>query len=85
MGGNLNKPEKLGAFRDQALGLWLIINHEAIYHVRPWRLTREGDLWFTRQKDDGLHLDIMLAQRIYNNSIRPNPVVVKLDAVDPVL
>lgn len=128
------------------LGLWLFINHEAIYHVRPWHHTREGDLWFTRhkddprtvyvfltkqgdwmrgkrkkfvletlkatadtqisvlghggkileyspkadpapkfsQKDDGLHLDIMLAQRIYNNSIWPNPVVVKLTAVDPV-
>jgi hypothetical protein len=33
------------------------------------------------QQDDGLHLDIMLAQRIYNNSLWPNPVVVKLTAV----
>jgi alpha-L-fucosidase len=33
------------------------------------------------QLDDGLHLDIMLAQRIYNNSLWPNPVVVKLTAV----
>jgi alpha-L-fucosidase len=127
------------------LGLWLFINHEAIYQVRPWHHTREGDVWFTRhkdapktvyafltnqgdwlrgkrkefvlktikstadtrisvlghdgkileyapkvdpspkfvQKDDGLHLDIMLAQRIYNNSIWPNPVVVKLAAVEP--
>ena len=128
------------------LGLWLFINHEAIYHVRPWHHTREGDVWFTRdkddpktvyafltnqgewlrgkrkqfvlkslkataatqisvlghdgkvleyapkvdpapkfvQQDDGLHLDIMLAQRIYNNSLWPNPVVVKLTAVEPV-
>ena len=29
-------------------------------------------------------LDIMLAQRIYNNSIWPNPVVAKLTAVEPV-
>jgi alpha-L-fucosidase len=128
------------------LGLWLFINGEAIYKVRPWHVTREGDVWFTRsaadpatvyafltnqgnwargkrksfvvkslkataatrisvlghdgkileyspkadpapkfvQKDDGLHLDIMLAQRIYNNSLWPNPVVVKLTAVEPV-
>jgi alpha-L-fucosidase len=127
------------------LGLWLFINHEAIYHVRPWHHSREGDVWFTRhkdnpktvyafltnqgdwlrgkrkqfvlktlkataatqisvlghdgkileyspkvdpapkfvQKDDGLHLDIMLAQRIYNTSIWPNPVVVKLTAMEP--
>ena len=125
------------------LGLWLFINGEAIYQVRPWHVAREGDVWFTRsskepstvyafltgqgewqrgkrksfvlqslkattdtkisvlghdgeileyapqadpapkflQLDDGLHLDIMLAQRIYNNSLWPNPVVVKLTAV----
>ncbi len=127
------------------LGLWLFINGEAIYKVRPWHVTREGDVWFTRsaaepatvyafltkqgewprgkrksfvlkslkataatqisvlghdgkileyapkadaspkfsQKADGLHLDIMRAQRIYNNSLWPNPVVVKLTAVEP--
>lgn len=128
------------------LGLWMFINDEAIYRVRPWHVTHEGDVWFTRsaddpktvyayltgqgewqrgqrkkfvlkslkateatrisvlghdgkileykpkadaapkfsQKPDGLHLDIMLAQRIYNNSLWPNPVVVKLTAVEPV-
>lgn len=126
------------------LGLWLFINGEAIYKVRPWHVTREGDVWFTRsaadagtvyafltklpdwkrgeckafvlqsvkatagtqvsvlghdgkvleyapqidpaphfeQKSDGLHLDIMRAQRIYNNSRWPNPIVVKLTAVE---
>lgn len=126
------------------LGLWIFINEEAVYRVRPWHVTHEGDVWFSRsaddpntvyayltgqgewkrghrkkfvlksvkataatqisvlghdgvhleyepktdaspkfiQKDDGLHLDIMLAQRIYNNSIWPNPVVVKLTAVE---
>jgi alpha-L-fucosidase len=127
------------------LGLWLFINHEAIYQVRPWQQTREGDVWFTRHKNDpktvyailtkqpdwprgkrrefllksvkatanttvkvlghdgkvleyapnvdpsprfkqtadGLLLDIMRAQRIYNNSKWPNPIVVKLTAVEP--
>jgi alpha-L-fucosidase len=128
------------------LGLWLFINGEAIYKVRPWHHTREGEVWFTRsaaepttvyafltkqgewprgkrksfvlkslkttaettisvlghdgkileyapkadpapkfsQQADGLHLDIMRAQRIYNNSLWPNPVVVKLTHVEPV-
>ncbi len=34
------------------------------------------------QKADGLHLDIMRAQRISNNSLWHNPVVVKLTAVE---
>jgi alpha-L-fucosidase len=128
------------------LGLWLFINGEAIYRVRPWPTTREGDLWFVRsadqpgtlyvfltglpdwkrgtrksflltsarataattigvlghdgkvleyspqvdpsprfaQKEDGLHLDIMRAQRIYNDSKWPNPIVVKLTDVEAV-
>ena len=127
------------------LGLWLFINHEAIYQVRPWEITHEGDVWFTRsareprtvyafltkqpdwprgkrktfilkslkatddtrisvlghdgkvleyapnvdpsprleQKPAGLHLDNMRAQRIYNDSKWPNPIVVKLTAVEP--
>lgn len=132
--------------RIRELGLWLFINGEAIYKIRPWHVTREGDLWFTRakddpstvyvlltkqpdwkrgdrrqftlhsvratdktaiavlghagtileyspnadpaprfeQKDDGLHLDIMRAQRIYNDHKWPNPLVVKLTNVEPV-
>jgi len=132
------------------LGLWLFINQEAIYQVRPWHVTREDNLWFVRsatdpktvyvfltgitpeewpystrktfvlksvrataattvsilghggkvveyqpktdptprftQKDDGLHLDVMKAQRIYNQTRGPhswpNPLVVKLTAVE---
>ncbi|MCB1133421.1 MAG: alpha-L-fucosidase [Verrucomicrobiae bacterium] len=126
------------------LGLWMFINGEAVYQVRPWNVVREGNIWFVRsareprtvyafltkvrdwkrggrksfvlrsvkatagttvkvlghdgkvleyapdadptprfeQKDDGLHLDIMRAQRIYNDSKWPNPVVVKLTAVE---
>ena len=30
------------------LGLWLFINGEAIYGTRPWHVTHEGDIWFTR-------------------------------------
>lgn len=127
------------------LGLWMFINDESIYRVRPWHVTNDGPVWYTRsaddpktvyayltrqgewsrgqrknfvlksvkatestqisvlghdgkileykpkadaapkfsQKNDGLHLDIMLAQRIYNNSLWPNPVVVKLTNVEP--
>lgn len=132
------------------LGLWLFINQEAIYQVRPWHVTREGDCWFVRssikpgtvyvfltkigpedwgfgkrrqfvlksvratantaisvlghdgktleyqpnvdptprfeQLQDGLHLDVMKAQRIYNQSRGPyswpNPLVIKLTGVE---
>ncbi len=34
------------------LGLWMFVNGEAIKSVRPWHVIRQGDIWFTRSKDD---------------------------------
>jgi alpha-L-fucosidase len=124
--------------RIRELALWLFINGEAIYNVRPWHVIREGDIWFTKAKnaetvyafvtktdwprgkrktftlksvrateqsqieilgqsgrvleyqtqvnpkatwtqdENGLHITAMRAQRIYNNSKWPNPVVIKI-------
>jgi len=119
--------------------LWLFINGEAIYEIRPWHVIREGYIWFTKAKDadtvyafvtgiydwkkgarknftlksvratdkseiellgqsgrvleyspnadpkatwtqdaDGLHISVVRAQRIYNNTKWPNPVVIKI-------
>lgn len=34
------------------LALWMFVNGEAIYAVRPWHVIREGDIWFTKAKDE---------------------------------
>lgn len=34
------------------LGAWMFINAEAIYKVRPWKSIREGDIWFTKKKNE---------------------------------
>lgn len=36
--------------RLRELALWMLINREAIYDVRPWVVTQEGSLWFTHSK-----------------------------------
>ena len=33
------------------IGTWMMVNREAIYDVRPWKVFREGDIWFTRKKN----------------------------------
>ncbi len=33
--------------RFRQIGYWMFINNEAIYGVRPWVITNEGDCWFT--------------------------------------
>ena len=37
--------------RLRTLGSWMFLNSEAIYATRPWVVTNEGSLWFTRSKD----------------------------------
>jgi alpha-L-fucosidase len=42
-------PEQEDRLRE--IGLWMFINGESIYGVRPWVITNENDYWFTKKKD----------------------------------
>lgn len=37
--------------RLREMALWMFVNSESIYGVRPWIITNEGDVWFTKKKD----------------------------------
>jgi alpha-L-fucosidase len=37
--------------RLREVALWMFINSECIYGVRPWIITNEKDYWFTKKKD----------------------------------
>ncbi len=135
--------------RIQEMALWLFVNGESMYNIRPWpiireRLTLDHEVWYTQSKDDdtiyaivtgtpwpkgerkvitlkqvratepteveilgqsgnvleyrpdvnpkaswrqddqGLHISVMRAQRLYNNNRWPNPVVIRIThAVQP--
>ena len=38
--------------RLREIALWMFVNGESIYGVRPWVVTNEGDYWFTKKKDE---------------------------------
>jgi alpha-L-fucosidase len=38
--------------RLREMGLWMSVNSDCIYGVRPWVITNEGDIWFTKTKDE---------------------------------
>lgn len=132
--------------RLREVAAWTFINQESLYDVRPWIITNEDNIWFSKskegntvyayltnlpkwargtrkefvlksiksssktkisvlgqsgelveynpnadassrfeQKEDGLHISVVRAQRIYNNHKWPNPIVVKLEHVAPAL
>ena len=43
-------PVEQGA-RMREMALWHMVNAEAVGAVRPWVITNEGDIWFTKAKD----------------------------------
>lgn len=132
--------------RLREVALWNAVNHECIYNTRPWVVTNEGPIWFTRrtdantvyavltkipdwprgdrkefvlqsvrasegtkisvlgqndrvveykptvdatsrfeQTDEGLKISVVRAQRLYNDHGWPNPIVVKLENVEPTI
>jgi alpha-L-fucosidase len=42
--------EQEGRLRE--IALWMFVNSESIYAVRPWVITNENDVWFTKRKDE---------------------------------
>jgi alpha-L-fucosidase len=48
--GELSQGEE-ARLRD--ISLWNFVNGEALDSVRPWVITNEGDIWFTRHKHNG--------------------------------
>ncbi len=38
--------------RLREVALWMFVNQEAIYATRPWVITNEGNVWFTKKKDE---------------------------------
>ncbi|MBI1387634.1 MAG: alpha-L-fucosidase [bacterium] len=46
--------------RLRELALWMFINGECIYGVRPCAITHEGDVWFTRKKDENVVYAIVM-------------------------
>jgi alpha-L-fucosidase len=38
--------------RLREVALWMFVNSECIYATRPWVITNEGNIWFTKKKDE---------------------------------
>jgi alpha-L-fucosidase len=38
--------------RLREVALWMFVNGDAIHSVRPWVITNEKDIWFTKKKDE---------------------------------
>jgi len=56
--------------RIQEFALWMFVNGEAMYKVRPWHVIREGDIWFTKAKDDSALYAIITGEENWKRGVR---------------
>lgn len=56
--------------RIRELALWLFVNGEAIYKVRPWHVIREDNIWFTKAKDDSALYAIITGEEDWKRGAR---------------
>lgn len=52
--------------RLREMGLWMFVNSECIYAVRPWVVMNEGNIWFTQKKNQGPLYAIIDSDEIWN-------------------
>lgn len=68
--------------RIREMALWLFVNGEAIYEVRPWHVVREGDIWFTKAKDDSAVYAIITGEDGWKRGARKEFVLKSVRATD---
>jgi alpha-L-fucosidase len=44
------------------LALWMFINRESMQDIEPWHVTRQGDIWFSRSKEQTGTLYVYLTE-----------------------
>ena len=68
--------------RMRELGLWLFVNREAVYAVRPWHVIRGGDIWFTKAKDADTLYAFLTKQAPWPRGERRDFVITSARATD---
>lgn len=48
------------------IALWNLVNQESIHNIRPWEITRERDVWFTKSKDQNIVYAFVPAGNLWN-------------------
>lgn len=51
--------------RLREIAQWMFVNGEAIYAVRPWAVANEGDVWFTKKKNEDTAFAIVTSKKLW--------------------
>jgi alpha-L-fucosidase len=65
----------------QEFGTFLFFNGEAIYEVRPWTVTHEGNIWYTKAKDKNTVYAFVTKEQ-WNHGVRKEFFLKSVKATD---
>jgi alpha-L-fucosidase len=68
--------------RLREVALWMFVNQEAIYAVRPWAITNEQDIWFTKKKDADTLYAIVKEKEVWKRGAWKDIVLHSVKATD---
>jgi alpha-L-fucosidase len=64
------------------VGLWNFVNYEATTNTRPWIVTNEDKIWFTKHKDENTFYAILTRQGDWPRKDRREFVIRSVEATD---
>ena len=64
------------------VALWNFINRESILNVRPWIVTNEGNIWFTKNKDEDTVYVFLTKQEDWKRKDRREFVIGSVEATE---
>jgi len=68
--------------RLREIALWMFVNHESIYDVRPWVVTNENDVWYTKKKNEDTVFAIVRGKERWKYGEWTNLVLHSVQATD---
>jgi alpha-L-fucosidase len=68
--------------RLREMALWMFVNHESIYDVRPWVVTNDNDVWYTKKKNEDTVFAIVRGKERWKYGEWTNLVLHSVQATD---
>ncbi len=64
------------------IALWNLVNQEGIHNIRPWEITKERDIWFTKARDKNTVYAFVPAGKLWGYGERKEFVFKTLEGND---
>ena len=72
----------INELQEDIMRVWNFVNREAVINVRPWIVTNEDNIWFTKNKDEDTVYVFLTKQKDWDRKERREFVIGSVEATD---